>query len=242
MNNSDNINIVPASIIVAGIIVAGAVLYQDPFIFSKFADKRTTTNSSSLIISWGNLGAQLVEVGVIDGDKFKAMYEGRGQFTSEYESLLFREDNKQLKITKNNASFVLNLLWALGLGNKSLILEKGEMSNPKYGGPQNFASTAGWTMAQGDAMSHYNMHSFIYLTDEQERLVAKVAKNIYRPCCSNSAYFPDCNHGMAMLGFLELMASQGFDEEKMYSNALALNSYWFPGYEQGQNSAGGCNV
>lgn len=242
MNDLNNIDIVPASIIVAGIIVAGAMLYQEPFAFSKFADKKLTTVGPSLIVSWNNLGVQLVEAGVIDGEKFKAIYEDRGQFTSEYDELLFGEDNKQLKITKNNAGFVLNLLWALGLGNKSLILEKGEMSNPKYGGPQNFASTAGWTMAQGDVMSHYNMHSFIYLTDEQEESVIKVAKNIYRPCCGNSAYFPDCNHGMAMLGFLELMASQGFDEEKMYSNAITLNSYWFPGYKQGQNSAGGCNV
>ncbi|MFQ5901957.1 MAG: hypothetical protein ACE5IH_10420, partial [Thermodesulfobacteriota bacterium] len=40
--------------------------------------------------------------------------------------------------------------------------------------------------------------------------------------------FPDCNHGMAMLGFLELMASQDIGEEDMYRIALQVNSYWFP--------------
>lgn len=31
-----------------------------------------------------------------------------------------------------------------------------------------------------------------------------------------------------MLGLLELLASQGADEEKMYGSALQMNSYWFP--------------
>jgi len=76
-------------------------------------------------------------------------------------------------------------------------------------------------------MSHYSNHQFIVLTAEQQQLVEKAVKNIYRPCCGNSTYFPDCNHGMAMLGFLELAASQGFDENALYQMALVLNSYWF---------------
>ena len=31
-----------------------------------------------------------------------------------------------------------------------------------------------------------------------------------------------------MLGFLELMASQGVSEEEMYKAALQVNAYWFP--------------
>ena len=31
-----------------------------------------------------------------------------------------------------------------------------------------------------------------------------------------------------MLGLLELMASQGVDEQDMWKAALAVNSYWFP--------------
>ena len=66
------------------------------------------------------------------------------------------------------------------------------------------------------------------LTPEQQKLVDEVSKNIYRPCCNNSTHFPDCNHGMAMLGILELMASQGLSEEEMYKTALQVNAYWFP--------------
>ena len=33
---------------------------------------------------------------------------------------------------------------------------------------------------------------------------------------------------MAMLGLLELMASQGVGEQNMYKTSLAVNSYWFP--------------
>ena len=33
---------------------------------------------------------------------------------------------------------------------------------------------------------------------------------------------------MAILGLLQLMASQGVGEEEMWKTALAVNSYWFP--------------
>ena len=33
---------------------------------------------------------------------------------------------------------------------------------------------------------------------------------------------------MAMLGLLELMASQGASEKEMWKTALVVNSYWFP--------------
>ena len=31
-----------------------------------------------------------------------------------------------------------------------------------------------------------------------------------------------------MLGLLEIMASQGANEQTMYKTALIVNSYWFP--------------
>ena len=77
-------------------------------------------------------------------------------------------------------------------------------------------------------MDHYSRHKFFNLTDEEQALVEKVSRGIYRPCCGNSTHFPDCNHGMAMLGLLELMASQGVSEGEMWKAALAVNSYWFP--------------
>jgi hypothetical protein len=182
----------------------------------------------TLLIRFGDLGPRMVSSGVIDEEKFLSVYEGRDNLKKEAQKLLGGENNGDFVVTGENAPIVLNFLWALGLGNKNQVLEQGSMMDPRYGGAGNFASTGGWTLAVGSAMDHYSMHSLIALTPEEQALVEKVSKNIYRPCCDNSAYFPDCNHGMAMLGFLELLASQGTGEEEMYKAALALNMYWFP--------------
>lgn len=195
-----------------------------------------------LPVIWGDLGKQLVEAGVIDAEKFEKLYAGRaapsgaslapserGGMRDYEKSLLYGTNNGQLKITQENSGFLLNMLWALGLGNKNDILEKGPMVDKKYGGDASrFASTGGWTLAKGKTMSHYSHHQFMNLTPEQQELVVKTSQGIYRPCCGNSTHFPDCNHGMAMLGLLELMASQGLSEEEMHKVALAVNAYWFP--------------
>jgi hypothetical protein len=190
--------------------------------------KEVLQNGVELPVKWGNLGVQMTEAGVIDKEKFENLYNQRGGLSEADKKLLESSNNGNLVINSENSGVMLNMLWALGLGNKNPILENGPMMDPKYGGAGNFASTGGWTLAQGDAMSHYSMHKFITLTPEQQALVERTAKNIYRPCCGNSTYFPDCNHGMAMLGLLELMASQGVSEADMYKAALAVNSYWFP--------------
>ena len=192
-----------------------------------------------LPVKWGDLGNKLVESGVIDGTKFEQLYASRGGLSDEDKELLYGADNKNnLVVTAQNSGLLLNLLWALGLGNKNEILDNGEMTNydgkepvsrsealAKAGG---LASTGGWSLARGGAMGHYSMHHFIDLSPEQQELVARVSQNIYRPCCNNSTHFPDCNHGMAMLGLLELMAAQGVGERDMYKAALAVNSFWFP--------------
>lgn len=186
------------------------------------------TSGVALPVVWGNLGSKLAEAGAIDADKFKAMYEQRGAFTKEDEVLLSGQSDGKLEITKENAGYLLNLFWALGLANKNPILDSGEMTGKQYGGAGNFASTGGWTLAKGNAMEHYSKHVLFELTPDQQALVDKVSRGVYRPCCNNSTHFPDCNHGMAMLGLLELMASQGTSEQDMWKTALAVNSYWFP--------------
>ncbi|MFA6272913.1 MAG: hypothetical protein WC673_00240 [Candidatus Paceibacterota bacterium] len=238
---------IPISIVIAGAMLSGAWLYISQNPPNKISEEKNQKTAIAqnvsvsaleevvlpsagviLPISWGDLGAKLVSVGAIDGVRFKALYDERGQFTKEYEKLLLGKNSGQLKITKDNAGYLLNLFWALGLASKNPVLDSGEMTNPRYGGAQNFASTAGWTMAVGGPMNHYSRHKFFNLTSEQQALVDKVSKGIYRPCCGNSVYFPDCNHGMAMLGLLELMASQGVSEQDMWKAALVANSYWFP--------------
>ena len=228
------------NIIIVGVLVIGAFVYTIRLSKSPQAEilwhpawldsqnEISPKNGIELPARWGNLGVQMTEAGVIDKEKFAGLYMQRSGLSEADKKLLTDNNNGNLVITPENSGVMLNMLWALGLGNKNLILENGPMMDPRYGGAGNFASTGGWTLAQGDAMTHYNMHSFITLTAEQQALVEKVAKNIYRPCCNNSTYFPDCNHGMAMLGLLELMASQGANEQDMYKTALLVNSYWFP--------------
>src|SRR3989338_708529 len=241
----------PASVAFSSLLIAGAWVYtarfknasqqNKPGATASVADRSIVedgiaidqeevlpTQGVELPIVWGDIGKRLADAGVIDLQKFEALYVQRGGLSTDMASLLRTADNGKIRITPDNAQVLLNIAWALGLGNKNEILEKGPMSDPQYGGAANFASTGGWTLAKGDAMQHYSKHAFITLSPDQQALVEKTAKGIYRPCCGNSVHFPDCNHGMAMLGLLELMASQGVGEEEMMRAALAINSYWFP--------------
>ena len=181
--------------------------------------------------SYGQLGPKMIAMGVIDPDKFKSTYEKSNQpLTPEQELILSKGSDEKISITRENSYFLLNYFWAVGLANKSKILDEGEMI--KYGGKEgagNFASTGGWSLSKGNAMNYYSKSTLIPLTKEQEALVEQVASNIYRPCCNNSTAFPDCNHGMALLGVLQLMASNGATEKEMYEAAKYVNAFWFPG-------------
>ncbi|MEK7086968.1 MAG: hypothetical protein AAB935_01780, partial [Patescibacteria group bacterium] len=91
-----------------------------------------------LPVKWGNLGKQMIEAGVIDAQKFESIYSARGGLSDEAKNLLYGVSDSNLKITPENSGVVLNLLWALGLGSKNEILEKGEMMDSKYNGAGNF--------------------------------------------------------------------------------------------------------
>lgn len=212
--------LIPLSIVLAAVIVAISWVYhtglQTPAgtvgekLAANLEDIVLPPEGVLLPILWGDLGRKMVAAGVIDENKIP--YEEVGEF----------------RINRQNAGYLLNLLWAFGLSNKNPILENGPMTDPRYGNPAYFASTGGWTAAKGDPMEHYSRYPWVPLTPAQQALVEKASQNIYRPCCDNATYFPDCNHGMAMLGLLELLASEGVSEEEMYRYALQVNAYWFP--------------
>ena len=180
----------------------------------------------TLPISWGDLGKLMIADGVIDEQKFRALFEGG--LTNTEELMLSRNSDQPIVLTQQNSRYLLDLLWAFGLANKNDILENGEMTDKQYGGAGNFASTGGWSLAKGAGFDHYSKHAYVSLNDEQQALVDTVSRGIYRPCCGNSTHFPDCNHGMAMLGLLELIAKNGATEQQMYDVALKVNSFWFP--------------
>ena len=231
--------LLPASILTSSILLSGTWLYTTTLSKNAQAEKINSTVSDLenkvipsegviMPVVWGDMGAKLVKNGVIDAEQFRTIYEARGAFSEEYRKLLLGTENGKLKITSENSGYLLNLLWAFGLANKNEILEKGEMVDPAYGGAGSFASTGGWTISKGKPIDHYSRHELVKLTLEQQQLVDKISRGIYRPCCGNSTHFPDCNHGMAMLGLLELMASQNVSEQDMWKTALTVNSYWFP--------------
>lgn len=180
-------------------------------------------------VRWGDLGMRMVAMGVIDEKKFTDLYIERGGLDEDTKRLLSDFQNGEIKMNAQNSGIILNLLWGLGLANKNPILEEGPMVDAQYGGDASrFASTGGWTLAKGNAMDHYSNHQLLHLTSDQQKRVEAVSRGVYRPCCGNATYFPDCNHGMAMLGLLELLASRGVSEEEMYRVALGVNAYWFP--------------
>lgn len=176
-------------------------------------------------IKWGDIGKKLVASGAIDMKKFENIYKD-----PQYKDLLAyltSTQNKGITITPQNSYFWINTLWALGLAQKSDVLDNGIMTSQYQKDIPNFASTAGWTLGAKPAMKIYSSANIIPLTVEQNQLVNKIASNIYRPCCGNNTAFPDCNHGMAMLGLIELMVNQGYSENDIYKAAVAFNSYWF---------------
>lgn len=216
-------NIIPISVVAAGLIIAGGI-YID-------GDGR--------IIKQAPAGE--TEYKVVDGGYLLPL-QLEEKMLEQLVAIGVIDPQKMSEVTE------LNLLWAWGLANKNRVLESGPMMDPRYGGTENFASTGGWSAGRGDVMEHYSAHKLLDLSSDEQELVEKVARNTFRPCCRNPAYFPDCNHGMAMLGYLATLASLGAQESELNKAALKANNDWFPGNydwdgpERGKQQNGGCSV
>lgn len=178
---------------------------------------------------FGNIGKRLVEDGVIDFERFKALYDRAGIPLTDRQLRIFDEGlDENITITRENAYFLLNFFWAFGLANQNPILDEGEITKFGLGQIGSFASTGGWTIATKPVMEIYSRSDIVVLNEEQQARVLEVASNVYRPCCGNSTAFPDCNHGMALLGVLELMAANDASVDDMYRAAKYFNAFWFP--------------
>lgn len=169
---------------------------------------------------------KLVEHGVIDRAKFEAIYKAGGGLPAELVDVLDKPSTEPILLTATSANYYINLLWPLGLANYM----SRNVDSPVNGSSLfNFASTGGWNLGKEEnGGAYFNKFKIVALTPEQEALVTRIAQNTFRPCCDNSTFFQDCNHGSALLGLLELGASQGLGEEQLYREALAFNSFWFP--------------
>ncbi|MEM5811866.1 MAG: hypothetical protein QXG91_03975 [Candidatus Aenigmatarchaeota archaeon] len=171
----------------------------------------------------GETVKKMIDCGVIDIEKMKKLYNNQ---IPEYVQKLINGYYEPLVINQEAANYLLNIFWPLGLSNKTEFNKNIPFSEKDL---PRLASTGGWWLGKKDnGAEYFNRCEIIKLTPEQEALVYEVAQNTFRPCCNNSTFAQDCNHGSALLGALELAASQGYTKDELYKLALQLNSFWFP--------------
>lgn len=180
-----------------------------------------------LAVKWNDVGKLLLSTGAIDKKAFEELFIDEPVGVKHMWHL--ENDSKDhMIINEGGSRFMVNTLWALGLVNKSKILDEGSMQKYGEGDVMSFASTGGWNLGTRSTDELYSSSKIIELSEKQEELVKKIAVNVYRPCCGNHTEFPDCNHGMAALGYIQLAVKQGVAEKRIYQDLLALNSFWFP--------------
>lgn len=195
----------------------------------KLAETLFPRNGVTLNVRLGDLPARLVREGVIDADKFKAAAASAGPGLTPAELKVLSEGSPEpLRVDADNASFVLNVLWAVGLANRNPILTEGPIGQIGWEKAGSYASTAGWTLGTKPGATYLGTLDLIKLTPQQQAVVREVAFESYRPCCANMTAFPDCNHGMAALGLAELMASQGAAAKDISSALKKVSPFWFP--------------
>ncbi len=174
----------------------------------------------------GTVVPQLVTDGIIDMSKMQTLYKSHGGIPANTMQLLTQPSNTPLLVNADNASQLVNLLWPIGLSNKTVINEKSPIAGKDV---NNFASTGGWTLGkEANGGAYFNSSPLVPLTASQEARVLQIAENTYRPCCDNSTFFQDCNHGSAALALVELGVAQGLSDADIYRTILDFNSFWFP--------------
>ncbi len=171
---------------------------------------------------------RLVDNGVIDRGKYFELYLQQGSHSEALDHVLDRSSNEPILLTRSNATEYVNLLWPIGLATH---MEANATSPINDSSLNSFASTGGWSLGRADSGGGYfDKYPIVVLSKEEEARVVRIASSTYRPCCNNSTFFQDCNHGSALLGLLQLGASQGLNDNQLYREALAFNSFWFGDY------------
>ncbi len=175
---------------------------------------------------FGDALQRLIAAETLLPGKLRNVYAKRGGLPPWVESLLNGPSGIAIHFSAETAHHLLNLLWPVGLATRASFNEKSPTNGVHL---PRLASTAGWTLGrEPNGAAYFNKIDTVALAPAQETMVKDVAERTYRPCCDNSALFQDCNHGSAMLGLLELAASQGRDKPELERIALAANSFWFP--------------
>lgn len=168
----------------------------------------------------------LVANEVIVVEKFESLYAARGGLPAGLEHVLHMPTTEPIHLTRANAATWVNLLWPLGLANHLAINAGSPIRGDRL---YNYASTGGWQLGREEnGGAYFDRFPILALSQDQEAQVLKLAESIFRPCCNNSCFFQDCNHGSAMYALMQLGVAQGLTEEELYREALGFNAFWFP--------------
>jgi hypothetical protein len=177
-------------------------------------------------VSFDDTILRLIDAGAVDPEKFRRLYHRRGGLPAWVDRLLAEPSAEPITFSSETAPYLLNLLWPLGLSTKTAFNDKSPLNSPKL---PSFASTGAWRLGKSrNGHVYFNRVYTMELDAAQAGIVLEAARRTFRPCCDNSAFFQDCNHGSAMLGLFELAAAQGAMREELYRIGLAANAHWYP--------------
>src|SRR3989344_1114304 len=140
------------------------------FLSNQVAPKKGYT----IKLVWGDVGRKLVEAGGVDLEKYRQNYKDK--IYQDLLTYLTEEKKGGITINSQNAYFWVNTLWALGLTQKSDVLDKGIMGTEYKNDIGNFASAGGWTLGAKYAVSLYSSAEIIPLTADQQKLVDKISQ------------------------------------------------------------------
>jgi len=201
-------------------------LFGSPFKrFWDVLDQVTPPGGVETTLSFGDSIQKLIAAGALDPAKLRAHYAKDG-VPAWLEKLIAAPSAEPIRIGLDTAPNLINLFWPLGLSTRARLNDKSPIDGTRLA---TFASTSGWTLGRADnGAAYFNKIDSLRLTGEQEERVLQVATTTFRPCCDNPTFFQDCNHGSALLGLIELGASQGKTTDELYRLALAANAHWFP--------------
>lgn len=200
----------------------------------------------TLTFKWGDSVHKLVEDGALNISNLSIILNNSKQPLTPVESEILNGTYEgYIQFNSTNTEFVQLVLWGLGINNNNTIINKGPIINasipyaeqinsnaslnqkvtPRYVASSYFASTGGYGQLGKLQLGELNI---ISLNPQQQTLMYDVATHSYRPCCDNPTAFPDCNHGAAALGLVELLASQGANQSQMFGAVRYFYQYQFP--------------
>jgi hypothetical protein len=208
------------------------------------------TTGYTLPFKWGDSVHKLVEAGALNVSNLTIILNNSRQpLTLSEKEILNGTYTGYIQFNSTNTEFVQLVLWGLGINNNNTIITKGPIINasipyansintnstlrqklnqnatPQWVASQYFASTGGYGPLGKLQLGELNIVS---LNSQQQALMYDVATRSYRPCCDNPTAFPDCNHGAAALGLIELLAYQGANQSQMFDAVRYFYQYQFP--------------